>query len=88
MADISLSLDGTSVAFTVSKADAERILAAYTALLTKPDSDAPTTAQVVEEIGKGVVAGLAQTAIRYEQEQAAKAAADAVPSIDATLVGA
>jgi len=88
MANISLSLDGTSVAFTVSDADVARILAAYTALLTKPDSDVPTTAQVVEEIGKGVVAGLAQTAIRYEQEQAAKAAADAVPSIDATLVGA
>jgi len=88
MADVSLILNGTTVSFALSDADAVRILAAYTALLAKPDADAPTAQEVVTEIGKGVVAGLAQTAIRYEQEQAAKAAADAVPSIDATLVGA
>lgn len=88
MADISVSLDGVSVSFAVSDADAARIVAAYTAILTKEGADAPTSADVVTEIGKGFVAGIAQTAIRYEQEQAAKAAADAVPSIDATLVGA
>lgn len=87
MADISLSIDGVSVSFTLADADAARILAAYTAILTK-DGEAPTSADVVTEIGKGFVAGIAQTAIRYEQEVAAKAAADAVPSIDATLVGA
>ena len=88
MADVSLTLNGTTVSFALSDADSARILAAYTALLAKPDADVPTAQEVVTEIGKGVVAGLAQTAIRYEQEQAAKAAADAVPSIDATLVGA
>lgn len=85
---ISFTLNGTSVSFAVSDADAARILAAYTALLTQPDVDAPTTADVVTEIGKGFVAGLAQTAIRYEQEVAARAAAEAVPTIEATLLGA
>jgi hypothetical protein len=88
VADISVSLNGVSVSFAVSDADVSRILAAYTALLTKAEADAPTSAEVVAEIGKGFVAGLAQTAIRYEQEVAAKAAAEAVPSIDATLLPA
>lgn len=88
MADISFSLDGAAVSFTLADADAARIVSAYTALLTKPDADVPSKQDVVTEIGKGFVAGIAQTAIRYEQEVAAKAAADAVPSIDATLVGA
>lgn len=92
MADISLSIDGISVSFAVADVDASRILAAYTAILTRGGEDGapvvPDAQAVVVEIGKGFVAGIAQTAIRYEQEVAAKAAADAVPSIDATLVGA
>lgn len=88
MADISVSLDGVSVSFQVADADASRIVAAYTALLAKDGGAVPTSSDVVTEIGKGFVAGIAQTAIRYEQEVAAKAAADAVPSIDATLIEA
>jgi len=90
MADISLSLNGISVAFTLADADMARIFTAYTALFTQDGADGtpavPDAQAVVLEIGKGVVAGIAQNAIRHEQEQAAKAAADAVPSIDATLV--
>lgn len=93
MADISMSIGGNAVSFTVADADAARILAAYSALFTKPGEDGgepviPTVQETVVEIGKSVIAGLASNAIRYEQEQAAKAAAEAVPAIDATLKGA
>lgn len=92
MADISISIGGNAVSFTVADADAGRILAAYTALFTKPGEDGtpvvPGAQETVVEIGKSVIAGLASNAIRYEQEQAAKAAAEAVPAIDATLKGA
>lgn len=90
MADINISIGGTSAAFSLSDADAGRILAAYTALFTTQGEDGvpviPDTQTCVMMIAKGVVAGLAQNAIRYEQEQAAKAAAEAVPTIDATLL--
>ncbi len=93
MADISFSISGNAVSFTVADADAARILAAYSALFSKPGEDGgepvvPTVHETVVEIGKSVIAGLASNAIRYEQEQAAKAAAEAVPAIDATLKGA
>lgn len=91
MADISISIGGTSAAFSLSDGDAGRILAAYTAFFTKAGEDGapvvPDTQECVMLIAKSVIAGLAQNAIRHEQEQAAKAAADAVPTIDATLVG-
>jgi hypothetical protein len=80
---VTLSINGISASFSLADVDSARILAAYGALL-----EAPTSEEAVIGIAKGVVAGLAQTAIRYEQEQAAKAAADAVPSIDATLLPA
>jgi hypothetical protein len=80
---VKLEINGISVSFTLSDADVSRILAAYAGVLSTESHEA-----TVEGIGKGVVAGLAQTAIRYEQEVAAKAAADAVPSIDATLLPA
>jgi len=93
MADISFSISGNAVSFTVSDADSARILAAYSALFTKPGEDGgepvvPGAQETVVEIGKSVIAGLASNAIRYEQEQAAKAAAEAVPAIDATIVTA
>jgi hypothetical protein len=91
MADISISISGNAVSFTVSDADAERILAAYAAIFTTTGEDGapviPTAQETVVQIGKSIVAGLASNAIRHEQEQAAKAAAEAVPAIDATLVG-
>ena len=88
-----MSIGGNAVSFTISDADAGRILAAYTAIFTKAGVDGgepvvPTVQETVVEIGKSVIAGLASNAIRYEQEQAAKAAAEAVPAIDATLKGA
>ena len=92
MADISMSIGGNAVSFTVADADVARILAAYSALFTKPGDDGapvvPSAQETVVEIGKSVIAGLASNAIRYEQEQAARAAAEAVPAIDATLKGA
>lgn len=89
MADVSIGIAGTTVSFTIADQDAGRILAAYTAFFTTPGEDGtptvPSPQEAVVEIAKSVVAGLAQNAIRYEQEQAAKSAADAVPPIDATI---
>jgi hypothetical protein len=80
---VTLSINGISASFSLADVDSARILAAYGAILSAADEG-----ETVVGIAKGVVAGLAQTAIRYEQEVAAKAAADAVPSIDATLLPA
>lgn len=89
MADVSIAIAGLNVSFTLSDADAGRILAAHTALFTTQDGDGtpvvPTPQDVVIRIAQGVVGQLAQTAVVHEQQIAANAAAMAVPGIDATI---
>lgn len=84
MATFSISIGGTNVDFTLSDQDANRILTAFTAFYKENDITPPVE-QVVTRIAQEVINGLADRAIRWEREEAASAAAAAVPPIDAKV---
>lgn len=84
MASFSIEINGTKVDFSLSDQDANRILTAFTAFY-KEGETLPTTTQVVTKLAQEVITGLADRAIRWEREEAASAAAAAVPPIDAQV---
>lgn len=75
-------------AFQISNANIARIIQAYTAVNTTLDEDGnpaiPTPAEVIAIIARGTVHGIANNAIRWHQEQAAKTAVGAIAPIEAT----
>jgi hypothetical protein len=93
MANVTIDIAGMSVAFTLADADANRILAAHTAMFTRGEFDengqpiqvVPSPPEVVQHIAQQVVNGLAATTVLYEQDAAAVAAREAVPPIEASI---
>lgn len=93
MADVTINIAGLQVAFSVADADANRILAAHTAIYTRSDVDeqgqpvqvVPTPPEVVQYIAQNVVNELAARTVRFEQHLAEATAREGVPDIEATL---
>lgn len=95
MATVIIEVAGISSTLEISDNDANRILNAYRSMYTtqsndpetgEPVENVPTIEETVEKIAQGVVRGLADQTVRYEQEAAADSARKAVPPIPANVV--
>lgn len=83
MADITLTVTGTTVGtitstLTLTSADSDRLLAF---LAANYGGDGVTPQQMIEAYWAGMAEGTLANVIRWEQDQAAKAARDAVTPI-------
>ena len=85
MAQITININGLDVAFSLSDADAGRILAAHTAFYSQPNQPPPAPQDVVVRLAQEVVTGLAERTLAWERDEAAAAARQAVPAIPATV---
>jgi len=81
----SVNFNGNVINFTISDEDANRIITAFTALMTKRGANgeavAPSQSEVIQAIAKQSVNQLTAVAQRYEQQEAAKAAAATIQPI-------
>ena len=88
MVSYSVDFNGSVHTYTISDADAARIMTAYQAMLSKRGANGvvtvPNESQVIEAIAKTTVNQLIFAAQRYEQQEAAKAAAATVQPITIT----
>lgn len=84
MAFIQISIAGIDTQFTLADADAQRILTAYTDILSY-SGPTPTPVECVQRIAEKVVVQLATDTLDWEKRQAAQAAQNAVPPLNPVI---